>query len=177
MIFEFDRETAISALLYIAQRVKEPSYHPVVKVMYFADLCHLERYGRMIFGGDYRAYEYGPVPHQVYGMLMAAERKPNKISNEAPFQITRHGNRKMINALADPDLDRLSESELECLDEAIANWGNEDFGVRTQASHGPVWQKAWDTKRNSPMPLEDIVMTLDGGAQLLEHLQNPHSWR
>ena len=174
MTFTFDKETAISALLYIAQRVKEPSYHPVVKVMYFADLCHLERYGRMIFGGDYRAYEYGPVPHEVYGMLMAAERKPNGISTEAPFQIKKRGRQKIIYALADPNRDLLSESELECLDEAIADWGNEDFGVRTEASHGPVWQKAWDTKHNSPMPLEDIVMTLSGGAQLLEHLQNPH---
>ncbi len=174
MTFEFDKETAISALLYIAQRVQEPRYHRVVKIMYFADLCHLERYGRMIFGGDYRAYEFGPVPHQVYGMLKAAESKFDRKSTEAPFQITHRKGHKVINALADPDRDRLSESELGCLDAAIADWGEEDFGVTTQASHGTAWQKAWDTKHNSPMPLEDIVMTLDGGAQLLEHLQNPH---
>jgi hypothetical protein len=35
--FIFDDEQAIEAILYIAQNVKEPTFHRISKVMYFAD--------------------------------------------------------------------------------------------------------------------------------------------
>ena len=81
---------------------------------------------RFVFGGSYRAYPYGPVPQNVYGMLKAAENKPGGQSTEGPFRVRRSqnaGQNPVVEALAEPNLDLLSESDLECLNESR-------FGVR-----------------------------------------------
>jgi uncharacterized phage-associated protein len=175
--FEFDQATAISAMLYIVSRLEEPSFHRIAKIMYFADRCHLERYGRFVFGGSYRAYPYGPVPQNVYGMLKAAEGKPDGKSAEGPFRVRRTRN-PVVEALGEPDMDLLSASDLECLNEAISAWGNKPFVQLTDASHDAAWTAAYErrsgSKKTVEITLEDLILSLENGAQLLEHLRDPH---
>ncbi len=54
--FVFDEDVAIEVVLYIANRVPDPTFHLIFKIMYFADKAHLERYGR--FGGGNSGYYY-----------------------------------------------------------------------------------------------------------------------
>jgi uncharacterized phage-associated protein len=175
--FEFDQETAISALLYIVSRLEEASFHRIAKVMYFADRAHLERYGRFVFGGSYRAYDYGPVPHDVYGLLKAAENKPEGRSLAGPFRVCR-GKVPIVEALGEPDMDLLSASDLECLNEAIEHWGNKPFAQLTDASHDAAWTAAFERKsasqKTAEITLEDFASSLENGPRLLEHLRNPH---
>jgi uncharacterized phage-associated protein len=171
--FDFDQNTAIHTLLYVATKVPSLTYHRLAKIMYYADRLHLERYGRFIFGGSYRAYNYGPVPHDLYGILRAAEKKPGGQSLLGPFRVFRQGQVPFIAALAAPDLDFLSQSDLICLDEAILCWGNKSFGELTSASHDAAWQSAWDNGQNSPILLEHIVKTLPNSEHLLLHLHEP----
>ncbi len=171
---KFEKEAAISALLYISERVRHATYHRIAKVMYFADLLHLEKYGRTIFGAEYRAYEFGPVPHQVYGMLKAAEKKSEGQSLEGAFRVSRSASSPFVQALASANLDYLSASDIECLDHAIQVWGEKSFPKTTLASHDAAWEQAWRTKPNSVMPLESIVLTLKNGSQVLQHINNPH---
>jgi uncharacterized phage-associated protein len=171
--FTFDQETAISALLYVVRNVPKPTYHKVAKIMYFADVMHLERFGRTIFGAEYRAYEFGPVPHQWYGFWKAAEKKPETHAFKDFFTVSR-SKYPLLEAIAEPDLDQLSQSDLECLKASIEKWGNESFGKTTSVSHDTAWETAWAKKHNSVMEIETIVMTLPNGIQLLEHLQNPN---
>ena len=179
--FEFDQATAISAMLYIVSRLEDPTFHRIAKIMYFADRCHLERYGRFVFGGSYRAYPYGPVPQNVYGMLKAAENKPGGQSTEGPFRVRRGqntGQNPVVEALAEPNLDLLSESDLECLNESLATWGGKPFGQLTEASHDAAWTAAFERKTGSQktaeITLEDFLASLENGGALLEHLRNPH---
>src|SRR5688572_4207008 len=71
--FTFNEKAAVETILYIASRSKEPTYHRIAKLLYFADLLHLERYGRFICGDRYIAMKHGPVPSGVYAMMKAAE--------------------------------------------------------------------------------------------------------
>ena len=70
--FEFNAEKAIEVILYIAEHIKEPTFHTVSKVLYFADKEHLEKYGRFICGDSYIAMRRGPVPSGVYDLLKLA---------------------------------------------------------------------------------------------------------
>jgi uncharacterized phage-associated protein len=145
--------------------------------MYFADRCQLERYGRLIFGGSYRAYPYGPVPQNVYGMLKAAENKPGGRSTEGPFRVQRSSN-PVVEALTEPDMDLLSVSDHECLNEAIGTWGYKPFPQLTDASHEAAWTAAYGRKSESQgtveITLEDLLSSLENGDALREHLRDPH---
>jgi ABC-type branched-subunit amino acid transport system ATPase component len=47
---KFDTEKAMEAILYIAKRVKIPTFHTISKIFYFADQIHILKYGRFITG-------------------------------------------------------------------------------------------------------------------------------
>ena len=49
--FTFEREKAIEAILYLAGRIEDPTFHSIGKLMYFADKTSLERYGRLRSAG------------------------------------------------------------------------------------------------------------------------------
>jgi uncharacterized phage-associated protein len=70
--FTYDPKAALSAVLYVASRIPDPTFHKVATVLYFADRKHLERYGRLIFGDSYVATKHGPVPSGVYDLLKSA---------------------------------------------------------------------------------------------------------
>ena len=67
--FVFQREKAIEMVLYLAQRLDNPTVLQICKLMYFADKRHLDKWGQFLCGNDYVAMEHGPVPVNVYDML------------------------------------------------------------------------------------------------------------
>ncbi len=51
----FDSEKALEAILYVASKAPVPDIYHVGKILYYADRAHLERYGRLITGDEYKA--------------------------------------------------------------------------------------------------------------------------
>ncbi len=167
--FDFNRDKAIEAILYIATRIAEPTFHSVSKLLYFADKTSLERYGRFIAGDEYIAMEYGPVPSNAYSLMKYAS--PD---GELGFRI--EDGRKVI-PLRDPARDELSQSDIEALDLVIDIYGRMPFWQKTEVSHDAAWEKAWENRganKSSPMAIEDIAKLLNDGETLIEHLQTQH---
>src|SRR5437899_249948 len=69
--FRFDPEKALQAILFVAHRIPEASFHQISKIIYFADKAHLQKYGRLICGDSYVAMKHGPVPSAIYDILKA----------------------------------------------------------------------------------------------------------
>lgn len=164
----FDARKAIEAILFVASKLRDPTFHKISKLLYFADRIHLERYGRLICGDDYYAMQHGPVPSRVYDMLKAVVgRGESPWSDEA---------RKALKAVGDhtvkpqraPDLNALSKSEIESMERAIAEHGRKSFSALTAASHDEAW-KAVD--ENDLISVEDIARTLPNAEEVLEHLR------
>lgn len=166
--FAFDRQKAIEVVLYIAQRIVDPTYHSISKLMYFADKTSLEKYGRFISGDWYTAMKLGPVPSNTYDLMKDSV-------PEFGFAVEAE---RCIVPLRDADVDELSDSDIECLDVAIAMYGDKPMWKRTEDSHDPAWQVAWQSRGNSesyPMSIESIVELFDDGGELLEHLSSDSS--
>ena len=168
--FEFDAKVAVEAVLYIATKSQEPTFHHIAKLLYFADLLHIERYGRFICGDDYVAMKNGPVPSRVYDMLKVV--KGGYESSSFPdiqgaFCVKGY----TVYPQRDPDFEWLSESEIECLNEAIQSYDQYSFGQLTSMSHDAAWQSA---DENDFISLEAIVHRLGDPNYLLEHLTNSH---
>lgn len=140
--FRFAPAKARAAVQWMLQEARpQPlDLHTILKGCYFADKDHLNEWGRPIFGARYRAMRYGPVPVEIYEMLkgepywlaeLGAERYPWSLRG---FYV--HGENEP------PDLDELSQTDRDALQNAFARARTMTFDQRTAASHGPDWQKA-----------------------------------
>lgn len=165
----FDPQAAVEAVIYIAYRSTDPSFHHISKLLYFADRMHLERYGRLIFGDTYIAMKHGPVPSGVYDILKDARQQTGFYRyREAAGAFT--VNDYFVQPNRTPNLDWLSDSDIECIDEAIELYDLKSFGDLTKLSHDDAWHNA---DRNNAISLESIVQSLGNPDDLLGHLLEP----
>ncbi|NIM04675.1 MAG: DUF4065 domain-containing protein [Armatimonadetes bacterium] len=163
---EIDREKAIEVLLYITKKV--PGMYQALKVIYFADRFHLENYGRLIYGDRYIAMSHGPVPSVAYDIVKGAEGYPGeaaKVQGSEYFSMSNY----RISGRRQPNLDLLSQSDIEAIDLAIERYGKKTFAALKRASHDKAFHSA---DPNDNISIEDLVKSLPNGEKLLEHISN-----
>jgi len=150
----FDAQKAIEAVLYVTQRVRDPSFHRIAKLLYFADKHKLAACGGLVIADEYVAMKHGPVPSAVYDLLKCvrgdgAHRAGD--SARAAFGVV---DSCRIAALREPNLRYFSQADLESLDFALREYGQLPFDELTRLSHDGAWQSA---DENEFMQLEDIA--------------------
>jgi len=151
----------INTLLYIIQKVGGiGDFHKVFKILYFADQKHLARYGSAITNDKYIAMTYGPVPSMAYDIVKSIRGDALLATFQDQFTpyfelVGKYSIRAKIN----PDLDYLSESEIQCLNESVSESEQLTFQKRTDKSHDSAWRNA---DKNGEMSLMDIAKV--GGA-------------
>ncbi len=167
--FKFDFDKGLEAILYVAKRVRAPTFHTISKVLYFADLEHLERYGRFVTGDRYIAMEYGPVPSDLNNIMRAARGESQYVDQKeeikSAFAVPA---RYTIHALREARGSVFSKSDMECLDEAIAKYGHKSFGELVDDSHDAAWRA---TAEGQEMQLSNIVAMMKHPDEILEHLE------
>jgi len=165
----FDRDKALEAILFIAKSLNNPTFHSISKMLYLSDKLHLQDYGRLICGDRYIAMEYGPVPSAIYNMMKVAAKKDSidvdwdEIIQDA---LTVKRGRDVI-PKRESNLDMLSESEIECIQKTIAEFGDKSFGELTDITHDSAWGATDD---NQTIPLASIVATLPNAAEVAGYL-------
>ena len=164
--FQFNQTKAIEAILYLAQKVSGPDIYGICKLLYLVDKTSLEKYGRFIFGESYFAMKEGPTPSNVYDLLKQVAKKP-------VYGLSVEGNQ--VIPLRNPDLDYLSESDIECLDQIISVYGKVPNWLRARDAHDNAWQESWykrGRKRSVKMPIKSIVELLTDSVDLADYLSN-----
>jgi uncharacterized phage-associated protein len=161
----FNIEKALEVLLYIGARC--PNTYNALKVLYFADKLHLAEYGRFICGDSYVAMNNGPVPSGVYDMVKSV-RGDGFISTEIPLTDAFAVDGYNILPLRGANLDLLSESEIECLDEAIKRYGHLSFSTLKRLSHDKAYKAA---DQNDTISLDAIVSSLPDSDLLSDYLR------
>lgn len=134
-MFDLDKSKAINSILFVISKLGANSdKHKVFKILYFADQKHLVKYGRPITGDTYLKMQYGPVPSFIKNLADG---------NEEKGLIEQKGKHHIQSSCSyDLDLEDFSESELECLDEAIEENKHLSFGKLTKKSHDKAWENA-----------------------------------
>jgi hypothetical protein len=163
--FDFDQSKAIETILYLAKRISRSYKYKICKMLYLADKTSLEKYGRFIFGESYSAMEQGATPSKSYDLL-------KQIAEARSDDLRVAGN--AVVALRDANLDYLSESDIECLDQTIAMYDKNPQKMYCDA-HDAAWEKAWETrgrKRSADIPVKSIAKTLPNSKDLIHYLTN-----
>jgi hypothetical protein len=164
--FTFDVEKAIEVVLFVAQRLKQPTLHSVSKILYQADRLHVARYGRPITGDRYVAMKHGPVPSGTYDVLKTLRGDARMPLPDGAEQALAVENAYSVRAKRPAQADFLSESERSCLLEAISAHGAKSFGELTEDSHDAAWDAAAE---NDVIELEHFLLTLDNREELRAH--------
>ena len=176
--FEFDPQRALAAIAYIASK-KLPRFdkYKVCKLVFLADRQHLIRNGRPITGDTYYALDWGPVPSTTLNALnnnhplsdelrkiLKKERaqKGKKRPRNPRYQL--RSNQKLW-------LEYLSKSDLEILDDVIANYGDKTFDELYQITHAlPAYYRAWrrrEGENRSLMRFEEFFENDDNADPVL----------
>lgn len=160
---------ALNSILFALSRLGgKTDMHKLCKILYFADQKHLSIYGRSITGDTYIAMQYGPVPSNVDDILKAV-RGDSFFSDHIDDLKDKFSfvNRYVVEAAAAPDMDELSESEVECLDFAIEYCRDKSFDELTRLSHGLAWSS---TARDRAISVKDILRELGDEEEYVEYI-------
>lgn len=133
-------------------------FHKFMKLLFFAEVIHLNNYYSPFIGGDYVAMRFGPVHSQAYNVL-----KDNSVEvDEEEFELLFNIDGKKITlkdnypANTPNAYRRLSKADKESIKESIKKYGGMNFTQLTNESHQhPAWLKAVRKDPNSLNPIMD----------------------
>lgn len=163
----FNPKKSINALLYILQQENGScDTHKLCKILFFADQKHMSEYGRSITGDTYIAMQFGPVPSKTYDLLKAV-RGDSFFSGDAYKDKFEFTNKINLKAIAAPDMDELSGSDVECLDIAIGRCKGKSFQEVTDMSHGYAWA---NTQRDREISVKDILREVGDTEEYVEYI-------
>jgi uncharacterized phage-associated protein len=162
----FNKKKAIETILYLTDKISAPDVYAICKMIYLADKYSLSNYGRFIFGDTYSAMLEGGTPSHAYDLLKDARKR--EING-----IKVNGND--IVASRKPNLDNLSESDIESLNKVVAKYENSRPIMRDDA-HDEAWKKNWDNRskdrESTIIPIEDIAKLFPDSEDLISYLAN-----
>lgn len=159
--FNFEEEKALAAVLFVIDKMNGCiSKHTLSKILYYADEKHLSHYGRSIFGEEYIAMEFGPVPSGVYDGIKC---NPNLPLFKGQLEVSRY----YVKSRIKPNLDFLSETDIECLQESISENGCLSFDALVEKSHSFAYNNAIRSH------ISIIDMAKEGGAsdEMIEYIK------
>ncbi len=168
-MFTFDPEKAVESIAYVADRTPIPDIYHVLKILYFADKYHLEKFGRFISGDTHVAMKSGPVPSSAYDIIKDVRGDGSVCVADHAKHVIAVGAEHRINVLRDVQTDLFSNSDIEALDSSIADYGHMTFGQLKNASHDAAYNAADD---NDFIKVENIAATFENGDELIDYLRN-----
>lgn len=175
--FKFKPEKALESIVYLISRLPQQNQTRffVNKLLFYADLQHLQEYSRYIAGDFYVAMKHGPVPSNAFNMIKeaAGEIEPLfRLDYENAFINREH----YCEAVRDADISILSASEIECLDMALDQFGSMSFRQLWDVSHDEPFYKELIAEQgiNATMEVPYIARYLDGGDDLVGLLTGEH---
>ena len=175
--FQFDPEKATEALLYVARRVRDQGLYTTLNVLYLADKHHLHRYGRFIFGDAHHALPHGPVPQGAYDILKWLRGDSGHRYDPARGALRVTG--ITVVALRETETDVFSVSDLECLDQAIEEFGRLTFSELKRLTFSELKRRMHDaaykaTSHCGEIAVEAIAALSDDPVPLIQQLADPH---
>lgn len=182
--FRFDPEKLVHALAFLSNRgVANLDTMKAVKLLYFADKLHLQKYGRTIIGDDYYCMKHGPVPTVSLNIIQATVAGTEDADGAELmadyFDVRRSGNYPCLIAKKSADLDVFSDSDIEVLTEVASKYGSKTAWELRDLAHEEPDVKAADQQRlaegkgSVAMPFEWFIDSAHASMlALLEEDQN-----
>ena len=153
----FDKQKLTEIVLYILNKTKGLDYYHVFKVIYFANISYLAKYGFPMVSDEFCALPDGPVPSVLY----------NCIKGDPQCD-------KELQAMIDNCVSKGTDDAyyIDALDKSIFENVNLPYGELRAKSHGEEWKRAYAQQGRKVMDI--IGMAKDGMASddMIEYIKD-----
>lgn len=169
MKIKYDDMRKINILSYIIDHNVHNKIN-ILKIIYFANKIHLQKYGREVVRDRYRAMDFGPVPFAFYDILkqISGVGEYNEDINLSEFFSSEYDGVLYFTKIK-TDKKYLSKTDEECLDQAIEEFGPLSFNqLREKISEDQAYSA---TPNNDEISFKKIVKSLPNNEELLEYLE------
>ena len=142
----FEQKSLIEMVLYILNKTGGIDFYHVFKIIYFAEMKHLAKWGIRLQKDDLCALEYGPVPSKLYDAVKRKNAPGTQLSSML-FEVADFAGNDAPNVLLpkrQADMDYISKSEQEALDTSIAENASLTFSELKEKSHDAAWKEAYE---------------------------------
>ena len=136
-------------------------FHTILKSCYFADKKSLVERRRPIFGAEYIAMQYGPVPVEIYEMLKCDPKwlmeMAEKRIDEYPWKQENHFvSLKIERQNEEVEYRSIARVELNIVEQAFEKSSNMNFTQRTRETHEEDWYRG-SRRPERIMHYEDMI--------------------
>ena len=149
------RDKVVEGILYLLERTRQEGFplnlDMTRTVMFLADKGHLDAFGRPVFFDNYVATSVGPMGVAATEMLHPKFEWATIGSEDAPWGVEANGDSYRVHAKRAPNLRRLSQSDVEALESALATVMELSaeqlrYFTHRQAAYAAAWEAGEGTR-------------------------------
>lgn len=135
--FKVSYSKTIESIVWLANQHPNIDIYHIVKVLFFADKEHLNKYGRPILGDTYVHMDNGPVPSAVRDIVTQNVFLSPKHLQEIrdSLEIKSRDDYYKTSAKRPPNLDYFSKSDIECLVSSLKEHAHLSFDDLYKLTH------------------------------------------
>ena len=160
------KQKVINSILYFSHKVDHPTKVKMFKLLYFLDFTHFRETGRSVTNYKYYAWDYGPVPKELFNELDEIPREFENFFSLKKTQISDEIDKIEFIPKQKPNLKIFTPRELRIMDDLILVFKNVSPKQISEISH--LKNKPWDkTKKEKGMYAEiDYLLSIEPDSPL-----------
>lgn len=170
---QFDKQRLTEIVLYILNKTKGLDYYHMFKVIYFANVEHLAKYGIPMVSDEFCALSDGPVPSALYDSIKGGSRCDKELRKMLEKNVAKGTDDAyyMLEAKRKADMDYLSKADIEALDKSISENACLPYGDLRVKSHGKEWNRAYHSQGRKVMDVTGMAKDAQVSADMLEYIK------
>lgn len=172
---EFDNKKLIETVLFILCKTGGVDFYHTFKILYFAEMKHLAKWGSRIVPDQFCALKYGPVPTNLYDAVKDMNHPKMVLSQQlsAAIHLAGEDAPNVLLPKREPDLNYLSNSEIDALTQSIDENKSLTFGQLMRKSHDEAWDEA-NRRNNGSNIISPVTMAkvLNADPAMLEYIED-----
>ena len=166
-------------ILYFLERINNVHLGrtKLMKLLYFVDFDHLEKYGRPVTGAVYRKLPHGPYPKDTEKLIKRMEAKG--LVKEIKVPVSHYAQHRLITLTAKFNADAFTGTEMQTLEKVATDWADATAAQIEAATHAEApWAGTQDGKTidyelaeyRTPIGAEPLDAALAGSKALAGYL-------
>lgn len=171
---DFESRKLTELVLYILCKTGGVDFYHAFKILYFAEMKHLAKWGTGIVPDEFCALKYGPVPTALYDAVKELNH-PRMVLSEDLSDVIQFAGEDAPNVLLpkrEANLKYLSKSEIEALDHSIEENKSLTFGQLMRKSHDQAWNEAYSrVSGNNVISPVAMAKVLHADESMLEYIE------
>lgn len=170
---EFENTKLIELVSYILNKTGGLSRYHIFKILYFAEMKHLSKWGISFVPDSFHALQYGPVPTMLYDAVKELGNPVSKLAVELATVAEMAGEdaHDYILPSRSADLDYISKSEQEALDESVDENAHLSFNELKIKSHDFAWREAYQNGKTKAISPVSMAMASGASPEVIEYIR------